>query len=126
MSAPLTYDFKWMRGSTTPLKLSFKIDDVAIPYDDIRLSVYAKRTLAFRLTLADNPGVGPGLVEEIEPGVVSFMPTAAQTRMLVQSKNDGSDGKNSYEVEIRNGTSEDIYLIGTITGLGGLNDDEGA
>jgi hypothetical protein len=102
---PAKYDFVWVRGSTTPLRLSFKIDGVAIPHDDIRLNVSKAngKVPAFRLSLAQNPGIGPGKVNEVFPGVFDFMPTAAQTRSLTETPNDGTAGKNKYEVEIRNG-----------------------
>lgn len=121
-----TYNFVWVRGSTAPLMLSFKIDNVAIPFDDARLSVYKNKgkTLAFRLTLAANAGSSPGHVQIVSPGVVKFIPTAAQTRMLDQTPNDGTEGKNRYEVELRNGLDEQIYIMGTIAAVGGINDDE--
>lgn len=126
MTAPATFDFTWVRGTTTPLRLSFKVDDVAIAYDDIRLSVWKGKVLAFRLTLADNEQSSgdPGTVFTNSPGDISFIPTAAQTRLLIQSANDGSIGKNTYEVEVRNGLDEEVYILGTITAIGGLNDDE--
>lgn len=121
------YDFRWVRGTTTPLIVAFKINDVAIPYDDVRLSVFKGNTLAFRITLADNGSVSgtqpPGTVKVISPGTFKFMPHAEQTRSLIKTA-DGALGKNSYEIEIRNGTDEDVYLIGTIAAIGGLNDDE--
>jgi len=123
---PATYDFTWVRGSTTPLRLSFMVDNVAIPYDDIRLSVYKGKTLAFRLSITqdlDTTG-NPGTVLQNAPGDVSFIPTSFQTRSLTQTPNDGTTGKNSYEVEVRNGLDEQVYLLGTIAAIGGLNDDE--
>lgn len=123
---PATYDFTWVRGSTTPLRLTFMVAGVAIPYDDIRLSVFKGKVLAFRQSLLiDGASSGlPGTVKENATGDVSFIPTAAQTRSLTQTANDGSIGKNSYEVEVRNGADEEIYLLGTIAAIGGLNDDE--
>lgn len=120
------FDFLWVRGTTAPLMVSFKIDDVALPFDDVRLSVYKNKgkTLAFRLTLAHDAGVGPGKVQIVSPGVVKFTPTAAQTRGLDETPNDGSPGKNRYEVELRNATDEEVYLVGTIAAVGGINDDE--
>jgi hypothetical protein len=117
------YNFKWVRGTTMPFIVSMKIDDVPIPYDDIRLSVYNGTTLVFRLSLHDNEGTEPGSVEITSPGVFSFRPTAAQTRMLTKVAAD-AEGKSSYEVEIRDGLNESVYLLGTIAGIGGLNDDE--
>lgn len=126
--SPATYDFAWVRGSTTPLRLTFMVNSVAIPYDDIRLSVFAGTKLAFRLSLADNASQSglPGSVKENVAGDISFIPTATMTRALRQSANDGSPGKNTYEVEVRNGQDEEVYVMGTITGIGGLNDDESA
>lgn len=120
------YDFLWVRGTTAPLIVSFMIDNVALPFDDVRLSVYKNKgkDLAFRLTLADNAGAGPGTVTIDSPGVVRFTPTAAQTRGLDETANDGSEGKNRYEVELRNGDDEEVYLMGKIAAVGGINDDE--
>jgi hypothetical protein len=90
----------------------------------VRLSVFKGKVLAFRLSLVDNPGANPGQVLETSPGVVQFYPTAAQTRSMIETPNDGTVGKNKYEVELRNGTDEQIYLLGTIAAIGGINDDE--
>jgi hypothetical protein len=116
------YDFDWIRGTTSPLIASFKINGTPIPVEDIRLSVFNSKTLAFRLTLADNAGTGPGTVSA-DAGTYTFTPTAEQTRLLKQGKQ-GQPGKSSYEIEIRNGTSEIVYMMGTINGIGGINDDE--
>lgn len=128
MPNPATYDFLWVRGTTTPVRFSFMINGVAIPYDDVRLSVYTGTKLAFRLTLADNRSSSgdPGTVLENSAGDISFIPTSVQTRLLAMSKNDGSAGKNQYEVELRNGLDEEVYILGTVTAIGGLNDDEDA
>ena len=116
------YDFMWVRGTTLPLIVSMQLSGSPIPYDDIRLSVFKGKNLAFRLTLEDNEGTGPGTVEITGPGIFKFTPTADQTRSLAQTPNDGSIGKNSYEVEIRDGVLEAVYLLGTIAAIGGLND----
>jgi hypothetical protein len=121
-----TLDIKWIRGTTTPFIVGATIDNVPIVLDDIRLSVWNKggKQLAFRLTLADNEGTGPGTVHEETPGVFVFEPTAAQTRSLTQTPDDGTPGKNRYEVETRLGAREDVRLMGAIQGIGGINDDE--
>lgn len=121
------YNFLWVRGTTAPLIVSFKIDGTPLPFDDVRLSVYKNKgkTLAFRMSLADNAGgAAPGNVTIDSPGVVRFTPTAAQTRGLDETPNDGTEGKNRYEVELRNGSDEEVYLMGTIAAVGGINDDE--
>lgn len=123
---PGIYDFVWVRGTTAPIIVANKIDGVPIPYSDMRLSVYKGKgkKLAFRLTLLENEGTGPGTVEIVSPGTFKFTPTAEQTRSLDETPNDGTPGKNSYEVETRNGEDEEVYLLGTIAAIGGLNDDE--
>jgi hypothetical protein len=125
MATYATYDFSWIRGTTTPLIVGMKIDNVPIELDDIRLSVFHKngKSLAFRITLVDNEGTDPGSVHESTPGVFTFTPTAAQTRLLDESK-DGAAAKNRYEIETRLGMAEDVRMIGKITGIGGINDDE--
>ena len=127
-------DFIWIRGTTTPLIMRYERDGVPLPFDDARLSVYDKLgNLLFRLTLADNPGTGPGTVDkDFVTGELKFTPTEQQTRALIRSNTardgtvpDKTKGKNKYEVELRNGTDTDVYLMGTIFAIGGLNDDEG-
>lgn len=95
-------------------------NDEPLPFDDMRLSVFAGSTLAFRLSTLDTPT--QALVDD-DTKQVSFVPTAEQTRSLSRT-NRGQPGKNSYEVELRLGTSEEVYLLGTIAGIGGINDDE--
>lgn len=116
------YDFEWVRGTTMPFIVSLKINGDPIPLDDVRLSVYNGTALAFRLTLADDVGTGPGSVSAVA-GVYTFTPTAAQTRLLKQGK-PGQIGKSKYEVEVRDGEDEIVYMMGTINGIGGINDDE--
>ena len=121
-------DFYWIRGTTTPFITTFTQNDVPLEFDDARLSVTDKLgNLIFRLSLADNPGTGPGTVtKDIVTGKVTFQPTEEQTRALIASKvgTDKAKGKNKYEVELRNGADTDVYLLGTICAIGGLNDDE--
>lgn len=119
----VTFDFEWVRGTTRPLVMSFTQNDVAIPVEDLRISVYKNKgkDLAFRCALSDTePQV---TLTDIDAGQYTFVPTAAQTRSLTESKV-GEAAKNRYEVEIRNGTDEEVYLLGSITASGGLNDDE--
>lgn len=125
-------DFIWIRGTTSPLILTYTQNGVPLEFDDARLSVYDKTgILIFRLTLADNPGTGPGTVtKDLVTGKITFHPSELMTRSLIQSKpkSDGtydkSKGKNKYEVELRNGPDANVYLMGTICAIGGLNDDE--
>lgn len=121
MPSPARYDIIWVRGTTTPLIFALKRDGVPIPFDDIRLSVFKDKgkNLAFRASYAD----GDMQVIDAPNGVVRFTPTAAQTRSLTVSKDEVTP-LNKYELEYRDGASEEVYLMGNIVGLGGINDDE--
>jgi hypothetical protein len=123
------FDFEWIRGTTSPFMVEMVTGDppAPIPLEDIRLSVYNAngKDLAFRITLVDNPGTLPGQVYEASPGIFVFTPTAAQTRLLTKTER-GQPGKNRYEVEVRVDEAEDVYLLGVIAGIGGINDDEGS
>lgn len=120
-AVPAKADFTWVRGTTTPLVMRFKANGVAIDFDDARISVYKDKgnTLAFRVSMED------GRVIKTDPaeGEITFQPTAAETRSLTLSK-EGQDAKNKYEVELRDGASEEVYVYGDISAIGGLNDDE--
>jgi hypothetical protein len=122
-------NFYWVRGSTTPLLVEFEENGVPLPFDDARLTVCDKLgNLLFRLSLADNPGTGPGTVsKDLVTSKVMFHPLPEQTRAMIGSKIGTAveKGKNKYEVELRNGADENIYLLGIICAIGGLNDDEG-
>lgn len=121
MASPARYDITWVRGTTTPLIFAIKRNGVPIPFDDIRLSVYKNKgkDLAFRATYVD----GAIAVIDAPNGVVKFTPTAAQTRSLTVSKDEVTP-QNKYELEYRDGASEEVYLMGNVIGLGGINDDE--
>lgn len=121
-------NFYWVRGSTEPFIVEFVANGVPLPFDDARLSVCDKAgNLLFRLTLADNPGTGPGTVtKDLVTGKLTFHPLPEQTRAMIASRVNtvAEKGKNKYEVELRDGEDEHIYLMGTICAIGGLNDDE--
>lgn len=127
------YDFIWIRGTTAPLILKYTQNGVPLVFDDARLTVSDKQgNLLFRLSLADNPGTGPGTVnKDLVTGQLTFEPLEEQTRALIPSRTakdgtvpDKTKGKNKYEVELRNGPETNVYLLGTIFAVGGLNDDE--
>lgn len=116
---PDIYDFDWVRGTTEPVIMRFQQGGNPLPFDDVRFRVYNGSTFLFMMSIS---GGGATLTDALT-GEVTFQPTAAQTRSLVQSKID-APRKNAYEVELRNGTSELVYVMGSIGGIGGLNDDE--
>lgn len=124
MSIPYTpgqFDWQWVRGTTTPVVFTLTKNDQPMPFDDVRLSVYKDngRTLAFRVSTLE------GTMQVTDPATaqITFTPTSEQTRGLSESKI-GGDPKNRYELEVRENGSEQVYLLGNITAIGGLNDDD--
>jgi hypothetical protein len=102
--------------------LRFTRGGLPIPFDDVRLSVFAKAdtpekgTELFRVSLSDG-----GLVETEEyTGEISWFSTSIDTRKLLVGD------KNYFEIEVREEANEQVYVRGVITGIGGLNDDEAA
>lgn len=124
MTIPATYQLEWVRGTTSPFVFAMKRNGVPIPFQDIRLSVYKKngRDLIWRATYSDNGGI---VVVNPATGLMKFQPTPEQTRALVQSK-DGATPQNIYELEYwdAGGTSQEVYLMGDLLAIGGINDDE--
>jgi hypothetical protein len=121
---PAIFDFTWVRGTTRPFIMKFQRSGIPLDFDDVRLSVYkdSGKNLAFRASIVGTP-LSMTVTDPVT-GEVTFTPSAAQTRSLTKTEL-GEVGKNRYEVELRNGTDEEVYLIGTVAGIGGLNDDEG-
>lgn len=126
---PATYNFTVVRGTAglgKGLIVRLKTQDGQVlnnmPYQDVRLSIYndKKTQLLMRLAVSDG-----GLLET-NPGEseVAWVPTTEQTRLIPIS----DKGRTAYyELEIWNGLDdESVYMLGNITGLGGVNDDQGA
>lgn len=121
---PATYDFDVVRGSSGPtqglvFRLKAKEADGSlsnIPFEDIRLSIYRHNVLIVRFALSD----GGLVISDPVENEISWIPTAEETRLIPVG------AKATYELESWNGTSEIVYMIGTITGIGGSNDDSGA
>jgi hypothetical protein len=127
MAAPYTtFDFEWVRGTTKPdFVVTFTKNGVPVSFDDAVLSVYNKggKSLAFRVSILGHLNSPAQLVHDPDQGKITFTPTAEQTRSLTQTKADGAP-QNKYELELRNGDQEQVYLMGNILGTGGLNSDE--
>jgi hypothetical protein len=115
---PGFYDFDLVRGSTSPFVFElFNIgeedSEVPLVFDDVRLTVTANDgTLILRATVEDGT-----LTLNSEGNEITWTPTAAQSRLLALGP------KNKYEVEVRISGTQEVWLMGTITGLGGINDD---
>jgi hypothetical protein len=120
---PATYNFSVVRGSAGPtqglrVRLKARLDENTlenIPFEDIRLSIYQRNVKILRATLAN----GQMVVSDPSEAEVTWQPTAAETRLIPVGT------KARYELEIRQGTNESIYMMGTLTGIGGINDDIG-
>lgn len=120
---PATYNFSVVRGTSGPTQgLVFRLkateEDgslVNIPYEDVRLSIYKRTTLLLRATLS-----GGEIVEnDIAEAELAWVPTTDDTRVIPVGLN-----KCQYELEVWNAGTQVVYLIGGITGIGGINDDE--
>lgn len=119
---PATYDFTVVRGTSGPtqgLVVRLKAQDgdslVNIPYEDVRLSIYKRTTLILRATLS-----GGKIVEtDIAEAELAWVPTVDDTRLIPVGVN-----KCQYELEVWNAGTQIVYMLGSITGVGGINDDE--
>jgi len=119
VTTPAEYDFTWVRGTNVPAVFSFSLNDIPIPFDDARMSVSLRGKLLFRLSVSD----GGAHISNPTIGEVTFTPTPEQTRMLKETPV-GDPGVNRYEIELRDGASEVVYVWGMIAGILGSNDDE--
>lgn len=121
---PGRYDFQIVRGTTSPFIFRLKNDDGAgnltpMVFEDVRLSIAIPDAPIVR-TLVD------GGLEETDPaeGEITWTPTPAESRSLPEGV------PVRYEVEVWNsdsnesdGSDQQVYLTGFITGVGGQNDD---
>lgn len=120
---PASYNFTVVRGSSGPtqgLKVRLKAKETDgslsnIVFDDVRLSISSKGVLLLRATI----GNAKLIVTDPTQAEVAWVPTAADTRLIPLGQ------KSFYELEVRNGIYETVYMIGEIIGVGGLNDDVG-
>lgn len=122
MTIPAIYPLSWVRGTTTPLVFAMRRNGVPLPFDDVRLSVYKKNgSIIWRATYSDGGGI---TVVNPATGLLKFQPTPEQTRQLIQSKTADSEAKNIYELEYWYQGSQEVYLMGDVLAIGGINDDE--
>lgn len=125
MITPATYNFKIVRGTAGPrVGFRFRLRTIVdpdpltygnVPYQDVRLNVKKGNKLLFVVSVAN------GRLEETDALTNEFLwaPTQEESRSIPVG------AVASYEVEVWNGaTIEEVFLMGTITGLGGVNDDQ--
>jgi hypothetical protein len=119
---PGTYDFSIVRGTTQPLIFQLKVSDGATPpvltnmvFDDVIITIQPKNGTKIVAKISEAQprfAVTDALENEL-----TFTPTPAETRTYP------AGAKTTYEVEVRDGTSQMVYLTGTITATGGINID---
>lgn len=120
---PGTHDFSIVRGTTQPLVFRLKLSDGAdppvltnMPFDDVIITIQPKNgtKIVAKISEAD-----PAFeVSDVGENEITFTPTPAQSRAYPLGD------KTTYEVEVRDGASQLVYLIGTITATGGINIDD--
>jgi hypothetical protein len=120
MIIPAEYNFTLYRGGTAPFAFRIKDDTGApLPFEDIIFTISKKTdkdgvTPILRKALTDDD---PNFDVDDYSGVVTWIPTPAESRSLAVGE------KQKYEVELRIGQFQLIYLVGLITGAGGINSD---
>ena len=127
---PATHDFSVVRGTSGPtqgLKVRLKANTgteevpvlVNVSFEDVRLSIYQRSTLLFRGSVSS----GHLIVTDVAEAEITWIPTPDETRLIPFTK-DGATPKARYELEVWNAGTQLVYLLGKITGIGGINDDE--
>lgn len=127
---PGTYDFTIVRGTTSPFVVQLQAPEdvdydpptfIPIPFDDVQLSIQpgGGGTKIVKKLSDDDPRF---YISNEYEGEITWLPTPAESRSLAVSK-PGAPGKNSYELEIRNGSEQEVYLFGVIAAIGGINED---
>jgi hypothetical protein len=119
---PGQHDFEIVRGTTQPLVFRLKISDGGdppilsnMPFDDVVITIQPKNGSKIIAKISEaNPRFFVSNVGEAE---ITFRPTPAQSRSYPPG------AKTTYEVEVRSGDNEDVFLMGTITATGGVNID---
>lgn len=119
---PATYNFTVVRGTSGPTQgIVFRLKDSSgdpIEFDDVRLTINKKSALLLRVATIDPDDTLT--VTDVNSAEITWAPTAEQTRLIPLG------AKATYEVEVRHDGFEVVYMIGTITGIAGINDDEDA
>lgn len=119
MRTPASRDIAIVRGTTEPFTFRFVNEDGdPITWDDVELVISKTDHNGIdilRLTLS-----GGGLTTIIDDGkqYIQWKPTEAQSRLIPIGR------LSFYEAQIKVGAERRVYLIGRVTGIGGLNDDD--
>jgi hypothetical protein len=123
---PAVRDMYIVRGSTDPKVWRFKDSDGnGIIFDDLRFTCNKGNKLLFRVSITGD-GDAPAQIEMTDyvTGEYTFTPTAEQTRLVPKGTVAEGTVKARFEIEGRQGTLEQVWLMGAVDGIGGDNDDE--
>jgi hypothetical protein len=126
-------DFEWIRGTTPRLVFEFKRVNggteedptyEAVEFDEARFTLQTGAAKGGDLICRYS--ITGGEITKTDPSVgrIEWVMLADDTRALIQTAR-GEAGKNRYEIELRNGADERVYILGNVAGIGGINDDEG-
>lgn len=123
---PAVATLYFVRGTTDPKVWRFKDSDGnGIMFDDVRLTVNKGNKLLFRVSITgDGDAPAQIILTDYSAGEVTFTPTADQTRLVTKGTVADGTVKCRYELEVRQGTLEQVWLMGPCEGIGGDNDDE--
>lgn len=119
MRKPGSRDISIVRGTTEPFTFRFvDDDDDPLPWNDVELVISRSDFNGvdiLRLTLS-----GGGLVVITDTGkqYIQWKPTEIQSRLIPIGR------LSFYEVQLTIGAEKRVYLVGRVTGIGGLNDDD--
>lgn len=117
---PATYNWSIVRGTTSPFTVRLQAGDplAAIPFTDVRLSITNLKGTSFIM----RPSISDGRLNllDVNTSEITWIPTPAESRAIPVGI------KAKYELEVWNGDSEIVYMMGTIEGVGGINDDQDA
>lgn len=123
-------DIEWVRGGTQPMAFNFRRKTGSNPdtfeglvFDDCRFSVWSGAEKGGKLLFRYSIVGGEITLSDPANGGVQWKVQPADTRACTFSTVDG-EAKNRYEIELRSGIDERIYIMGKVKAVGGVNDDE--
>lgn len=119
---PGVHDFTIVRGTTQTLVFRLKLSDggsppvlTNMPFDDVIISIQPKNGTLINHAISD--AYAGFFVSSAPDNEITWRPTPSESRSFPVG------AKTTYEVEVRDGLDQLVYLTGTITASGGLNPD---
>jgi hypothetical protein len=115
---PARVDFDLWRGNNVP-PLTWGMEDDGggpVPFAG---SVFSLRVSVRGATvLSKRSDAGDGLLADPATSELTWTPTLAESRLVPAGR------RATYEIERHIGGSQETWVVGSITGKGGFNDDE--